>query len=167
MYRRWIYMVVALIASVVMLYHPAYSFLDDKGIQYVRSFSMTQKEMVVTQTDMKTNAHTITATMSVKGLYYCVIAMIIGSGLCLLCFFSDKWRIILAVSTAIIAGLYYVLYVFYIFRMADTHYASVYPNFMAILPAIVCHMMLLTKHNIYQEIADEEDEESNVDVNPE
>ena len=58
---------------------------------------MTQTEITVTQTDLKTNADTVTATMSVKGLYFCVIAMIVGSGLCLLCFFNDRWRIILAI----------------------------------------------------------------------
>lgn len=160
MYHRWIYMVVAIVASVLMLYHPALNFLDDKGIRYVRSFSMTQTEMIVTQTDLETKADTATATMSVKGLYFCVIAMIVGSGLCLLCFFNDRWRIIIAIGTACIAGFYYVLLVYYILQMSDKHYATLYPNYMAILPAIVCQMMLLTRRSIFQEIADTEEEGS-------
>ncbi len=51
---------------------------------------MTQTEMIVTQTDLETKADTVTATMSVKGLYFCVIAMIVGSSLCFLCFFDDR-----------------------------------------------------------------------------
>ncbi|MBQ7259513.1 MAG: hypothetical protein IJS57_06155 [Paludibacteraceae bacterium] len=160
MYRRWIYMVVAILASVFMLFHPACRFLEDKGIRYIRSFSMTQTEITVTQTDLKTNADTVTATMSVKGLYYCVIAMIVGSSLCFLCFFDDKWRIILAIITACIAGLYYVLFVYYIFQIADKQFATVYPNFVVILPAIICQMMLLTRRSIFQEIADTEEEGS-------
>ncbi len=158
MHRRWAYMAIALIASVVLLHHPTCNFLDDKGIIYVRSFSMTQEEFVVTQTDLKTNISNITATMSVKGLYYCIEAMIVGIGLCFLCFFSERWRIIFAVITAILAGFYYLLLAYYIARIADLHYATVYPNYVAILPAIVCQMMLLVRRNVINELADEEAE---------
>lgn len=157
MYRRWVYMAVAIIAAVVLLHHPVCNFLDDKGILYVRSFSMTQEQFVVTQTDLATNISSTTATMSVKGLYYCIKAMIVGVILCFLCFFSDKWRIIIAVVTAFIAGFYYVFLVYYISKIADLHYATVYPNFMAILPAVVCQMMLLVRKNIFDEIAYAED----------
>ena len=160
-------MVVAILASVFMLFHPACRFLEDKGVRYVRSISMTQTEITVTQTDLKTNADTVTATMSVKGLYYCVIAMIVGSSLCFLCFFDDKWRIILAIICQMmlltrrsIAGLYYVLFVYYIFQIADKQFATVYPNFVVILPAIIYQMMLLTRRSIFQEIADTEEEGS-------
>lgn len=150
-------MIVAILASIILLHRAPCNFLEDKGILYIRSFSMTQKEFVVTRTDLKTNVSNVVATMSVKGLHYCVVAMIIGSCLCFLCFFSDKWRIILAITTAVIAGLYYVLLVYYISRIADIHFATVYPNFMAILPAVVCQMMLLTRRNIFDELADEEE----------
>ena len=150
-------MAVAIIAAVILLHHPVCNFLDDKGILYVRSFSMTQEEFVVTQTDLATNISTTTAMMSIKGLYYCIKAMIVGVILCFLCFFSDKWRIIIAVITAFIAGFYYVLLVYYISKIADLHYATVYPNFMAILPAVVCQMMLLVRKNIFDEIAYAED----------
>ena len=157
MYRRWVYMAVAIIAALILLHHPVCNFLDDKGILYVRSFSMTQEEFVVTQTELATNISSTTATMSVKGLYYCIKAMIVGVILCFLCFFSDKWRIIIAVVTAFIAGFYYVFLVYYISKIADLHYATVYPNFMAILPAVVCQMMLLVRKNIFDEIAYAED----------
>lgn len=157
MYRRWVYMAVAIIAAVVLLHHPVCNFLDDKGILYVRSFSMTQEQFVVTQTDLATNVSATTATMSVKGLYYCIMAMIGGVILCFLCFFSNKWRIILAILTAFIAGSYYVILVYYISKIADLHYATVYPNITAILPAVVCQMMLLVRKNIFDEIAYAED----------
>ena len=157
MYRRWVYRAVAIIAALILLHHPVCNFLDDKGILYVRSFSMTQEEFVVTQTELATNISSTTATMSVKGLYYCIKAMIVGVILCFLCFFSDKWRIIIAVVTAFIAGFYYVFLVYYISKIADLHYATVYPNFMAILPAVVCQMMLLVRKNIFDEIAYAED----------
>ena len=158
MYRRWAYMAVAILAAVILLHHPVCNFLDDKGIIYVRSFSMTQEEFVVTQTDLHTQVSNITAKMSVKGLYYCIEAMIAGTILCFLCFFSDRWRIIIAVITAFIAGFYYVILVYYISKIAELHYATVYPNFMAILPAIVCQMMLLIRRNIYDQMTYDEDQ---------
>ena len=158
MYRRWIYMVIAIVASVAMLSQPACKFLDDKGIRYVRSFSMTQTQITLTLTDIKTNTDTVKDTMSVKGLYYCVIAMIVVSSLCFLCFFSDRWRIIIAIITACVAGLYYILLVYYIFRIADKQFATAYPTFVVILPAVVCQMMLLVRRSIFQEITDAEEE---------
>ena len=157
MYRRWAYMAVAILAAVILLHRPTCNFLDDKGIYYVRSFSMTQKEFVVTQTDLKTDASNISATMSLKGLYYCIMAMIGGVCLCFLCFFSNRWRIILAVITAFIAGSYYIILVYYIYKMSDVHYATVYPNLTALLPAVVCQMMLLVRKNIFDQIAYAED----------
>jgi uncharacterized membrane-anchored protein len=151
-------MVVAIVASVAMLSQPACKFLDDKGIRYVRSFSMTQTQITLTLTDIKTNTDTVKDTMSVKGLYYCVIAMIVGSSLCFLCFFDDRWRIIIAIITACVAGLYYILLVYYIFRIADKQFATAYPTFVVILPAVVCQMMLLVRRSIFQEITDAEEE---------
>jgi uncharacterized membrane-anchored protein len=151
-------MVVAIVASVAMLSQPACKFLDDKGIRYVRSFSMTQTQITLTLTDIKTNTDTVKDTMSVKGLYYCVIAMIVGSSLCFLCFFNDRWRIIIAIITACVAGLYYILLVYYIFRIADKQFATAYPTFVVILPAVVCQMMLLVRRSIFQEITDAEEE---------
>jgi uncharacterized membrane-anchored protein len=151
-------MVVAIVASVAMLSQPACKFLDDKGIRYVRSFSMTQTQITLTLTDLKTNTDTVKDTMSVTGLYYCVIAMIVGSSLCFLCFFDDRWRIIIAIITACVAGLYYILLVYYIFRIADKQFATAYPTFVVILPAVVCQMMLLVRRSIFQEITDAEEE---------
>jgi len=162
MYRRWIYMVVAIVASVAMLSQPACKFLDDKGIRYVRSFSMTQTQITLTLTDIKTSTDTVKDTMSVKGLYYCVIAMIVGSSLCFLCFFSDRWRIIIAIMTACVAGLYYIFLVYYIFRIADKQFATAYPTFVVILPAVICQMMLLVRRSIFQEITDAEEEDSSI-----
>lgn len=158
MYRRWIYMAVALVAAVVLLHQAPCSFLDDKGIIYVRSFSMTQEVFTVIQTNLQTNIGNETTTMSVIGLHYCIKAMIYGIILCFLCWFSDRWRVAIAVLTAIIAGCYYVILVYYISKIADQYYATVYPNIVAILPAIVCQMMLLVRSNIINEVTADTEE---------
>lgn len=157
MYRRWAYMAIAIIASVVLFTRPVFSFHEDKGIRYIRSFSMTQTCFYVTQTDLDSHIPEVTASMSVKGLYYCNKVMLWGAILCLLCFFSKLWRIRIAVLTAVSAGAYYLFMIYYALRMTDLHYATLYPNMMAFLPAIVCQMMILTRHNVVQSEIDKAD----------
>ena len=119
---------------------------------------MDQKTFYVTQTTLSDHVPEVTATMSVALLYYCNKAMLWGSILCLLCFFSNRWRILIATVTAVIAGVYYVLMVYYAMKMSDDHYATLYPNFMVIWPAIVCQFMVLTRQNVIKQIHDQADE---------
>ena len=157
MYRRWAYMVIAIVASAFMFTRPVFSFQQDKGIIYVRSFSMDQKRFYVTQTEMKTGATEITAVSSVKWLYYCNKAMLWGSILCFLCFFSNPVRLGITYAVAAISGFYYVLMVYYSMYLSDLHYATISPNFMAIFPGIVCAMMVLTGKNIIRDGIDRTD----------
>lgn len=156
MYRRWIYMAIAILAAALLPVKPVFLFQEDKGIIYVRSFSMDQKEFVVTQTEMKTGIEQITATMSVKGLYYCYKVMLWGTILCLLCFYRRRWRIAICTAVTVVAGIYYALMIYYAIRMADLHYATLYPSWTAILPAIVLQMMLMTRQNVINSVTDDE-----------
>jgi len=159
MYRRWLYMAIAIVAAALLPVKPMFSFEDDKGIKYIRSFSMDQHSIVVTQTELSSGAKQVTATMSVKGLHYCYKIMLWGSILCFLCFFSRKWRIRICEVVVGVSGVYYVLLVYYALRIADTQYATLSPSLAAVLPAIVLSMMLQTRHNVVQsEIADTDGE---------
>jgi len=155
--RRRLYMAVAIIASVVLLQRPVFNFQDDKGIMYVRSFSMTEKTFVVTQTELATGIPHVTAVMSTKGLRICNYFMIAGCVLCWLCFFEDRWRVFIALVTALLAGVYYILMIYYAMRMSSDHYATLYPNFMAILPAIVLQMMVFVRRNVFHVNLEAED----------
>ena len=42
--------------------------------------------------------------------------------------------------------------------MSDDHYATLYPNFMVIWPAIVCQFMVLTRQNVIKQIHERADE---------
>ena len=163
MLRRWIYMSIAIIAAALLGTRPVFNFQSDTGILYTRSFSMEdQKQFVVTQRELSTGAEEVAAIMSVKGLYYCSKAMLWGSILCLLCFFSYRGRMTLIFVTVAAAGLFYILMIVYAIRMTDQHYATLYPNFAAVLPAIVLQAMLLTRSNMIREKIDEADEETNL-----
>jgi len=159
MIRRWVYMVVAIVAAMCMSLGPVLKFQDDKGIIYVRSFSMDEETFTVTQTSLETRAAYVEGTMSVKGLYYCRKAMLWGSILCLLCFFSYRWRAGIAILTAGISGAYYALLIYYAIRISDAYYATLYPTLMVVLPAVVLEMMVLVRHNVIQDRIDQADEE--------
>ncbi len=148
MYRRWVYMAVAILACLFLFDKPIFSFQEDKGIIYVRSFSMDDKTFLVTQTDLTTGVKEVTDAMSVIGLYYCNKALLYGCVLCLLCFFSDRWRIAIAMMTAVIAGLYYGVVIYYSIKIADLHFATLMPTFYVFLPAIVLELMVMIRHNI-------------------
>ena len=159
LYRRLAYTVVAVMASLLLFEHPVFNFQDDKGIIYVRSFSMNQKTFYVTQTDLKTGVGEITATTSVKWFYLCNKAMLWGCILSLLTFFSTRLRLTVTYITAVVAGFYYVLVVYYALKLADLHYTTLYPNYMIVLPAVVCAMMILVSKNIIKTQVDRIDRE--------
>ena len=166
MLRRWVYMAIAIIAAALLGTRPVFNFQSDTGILYTRSFSMEdQKQFVVTQRELSTGAEEVVEVMSVKGLYYCSKAMLWGSILCLLCFFSYRGRMTLVLFSVATAGLFYILMIVYAYRMTDQHYVTLYPNFAAIWPAIVLQAMLLTRRNIIQEKIDDKEEEEGEEAN--
>lgn len=148
MYRRLAYMAFAIIAAALMAVKPPFSFQSDQGIKYIRSFSMTQKEFVVTQTDLKTGAAQATETMSVKGLYYCYRVMLACSILCLFFIIHTRARVVMCYLTMAGAAAYYVFLVIYALRIAD-HYATLLPTWAAFLPAIALEMMILLRRNLH------------------
>ena len=112
-----------------------------------------------TQTDLKTGVGEITATTSVKWFYLCNKAMLWGCILSLLTFFSTRLRLTVTYITAVVAGFYYVLVVYYALKLADLHYTTLYPNYMIVLPAVVCAMMILVSKNIIKTQVDRIDRE--------
>ncbi|MBQ7996894.1 MAG: hypothetical protein IJ249_04425 [Paludibacteraceae bacterium] len=159
-YRRLIYMVIAIAASAFLMTRPVFRFEDDKGVIYVRSFSMDNKEFVVSQTEISTGARYVTATTSVKGLYYCNKAMLYCAILSLLCFFSAQWRIVLCDLTIVASGLYYLLIIYYAIEISDQHFATFYPSLMCLVPAIPLQMMVMTRISIIKSEKEEMDKES-------
>ena len=157
--KRTAYVLIAIFATVLLLTRPVFSFQEDTGIIYIRSFSMDAKTFYVTQTDIKSGVEEITDIMSVMGLHLCALMMLITCVACLLCFFSNKWRMILCIIAACLAGLYYLLMMYYAIEMTDKYYATLYPNLIAILPALVLQMMLLVRREIARKIRIENEEE--------
>jgi len=157
MYRRWAYMVVAIVASALMGLKPVFNFQEDRGIIYVRSFTIEENVFIVTQTDMKTNYTAETARISIAWLYYIRVAMLVGSILCFLCFFKNSWRLKLCSFTIACAGVYYLFMIYYALRMVDEQYVTLWPSFITLFPAVVVEMMVLTRQNIINASLDKAD----------
>ena len=145
-------MLVAIAAAMVLRYVPVFDFQGDKGVKSNRTYEMDQKNFYAYQTDFDTNERVIVGVVSVKGLYYCNLAMIGTSLLCLLCFFSDQWRIWLSLITVILCGAYYALMAYYAMRISNEWFPTLYPNLAAILPAVVLEAMVLTRKSLLQDI---------------
>ena len=159
MIRRWVYMAIAIVTAALMPTRPVFNFQDDKGIIYVRSFSMDQHTFYVTQTELATGASEVTSTMSVAGLYYCARVLLYLCIACLLCFFSDRWRMWLCIISIVCAGAYYILMMYYAMEITDNFYTTLYPNFMALLPAVVLQMMVLVRQSIARTLMERNENE--------
>ena len=145
-------MLVAIAAAMVLRYVPVCEFQGDKGVISNRTYEMDQKNFYAWQTNYDTNERVIVGVVSVKGLYYCDLAMIGTSILCLLCFFSDRWRIWLTLITVLLCGAYYALMAYYAMHISDEWFPTIYPTLAAILPAVVLEAMVLTRKSLLQEI---------------
>ncbi|MBQ2540125.1 MAG: DUF4293 family protein [Paludibacteraceae bacterium] len=152
MYKRWIFMLVAILASIVLLNIPVFRFQSDKGIISNRTYEMDQKNFYVWQTDFETNQKTLVGVVSVNKLYYCNLLIIGTSILCLLCFFSETWRIRLTLLTVFLCGAYYALMLYYAMRLSNEWFPTIYPRVSAILPAVTMEMMILTRKSMLREI---------------
>ena len=145
-------MLVAIAAAMVLRYVPVFEFQGDKGVISNRTYEMDQKNFYAWQTNFDTNERVIVGVVSVKGLYYCDLAMIGTSILCLLCFFSDRWRIWLTLITVLLCGAYYALMAYYAMHISDEWFPTIYPTLAAILPAVVLEAMVLTRKSLLHEI---------------
>ena len=159
MLRRWAYMLLAIGASALLFAAPPFHFEEDKGIIYVRSFSMDQTTFTVTQTEISTNMQQVVSTMSVKSLYYCSWVLLATSIACFLCFFKKNWRIAICYLAMVFAGAYYILLVYYALRIEEDFYATFSPTWIVILPAIVLQLMLLIRRETVRSIRAEDTNE--------
>lgn len=150
MYRRWAYMAIAILAAALLPLSSPLSFLQDEGIIYIRSFTMNQERFMMLQTELDSGVTEVAATMSVKGLYYCYWAMLIGAVGALLCMMSPYARLWMCDITMVAAGAYYVLLIIYALRIGDVYFPTIGVSWGTFLPAIVLEMMVLTHGNVHR-----------------
>lgn len=152
--RKWVRLVLAIVASVFLLNKPVFSFPDEIGLEHVRTHTMTPHRFERHHIEMATGIDKLVGAMSVKGLYYCAIAIFIGCIACVVVYESHQLRIISSTITACFAGVYYLLMFYYAIKLTEKFFLMLYPNFYALLPLIVLICMLsIRKETVHRLIA--------------
>ena len=162
--KRLIFILLAIIATLVLKDHPVFSFQEDKGIIYIRSFTMDNYDFYVIQTNISTGASDIIDIMSVSGLHFCAWAILVVCGLTFIWFWDDVWRMRLCVLAAVLAGVYYIIMIYYALEITDEYFTTLYPNIFAVLPAIVLQLMLIVRRSIARTLRSQNDDEEKEDI---
>ena len=159
MYRRWAYMALAILATWMITLHPVLSFHEDKGIYYTRSFSMDLQQVVVLQTSLDSldpemkevlPKQEVVNTISVYGLYLLQKLIFWTCIVCFIIFYPTRVRWYLSFVIMALAGVFYVLLVYYALRISDMEFATLAPTWSAFMPAVVIAMMVLLNRNVIQ-----------------
>ena len=157
---RLVYVVVAIIASILLFSRPVFSFQQDKGIIYTRHFEMDKNEVRVIQTGLEDHIDYVQDTRSVKALFVLGHLMLWSSVACFLLFFSPFWQRLVAFLPILFAGIYYLFAIYYAVDIIDRFFATMYPSWPLIMPAIIIEMMVLVRKGIDKEQLESIDGES-------
>ncbi len=158
---KWGRLVLAIVSSIILLNKPVFNFIEEKGIVSVRTFKITKRTFEMHYVDMKTGLDELVGAMSISGLFYGALAIMVGCFLCALLYESHRLRILSASITAFMAGAYYLLIGYYAIRLSQEFCLILYPNWVALLPAIVLLTMLSIRNSTVRklmEVKQDEDE---------
>ena len=152
--RRWVRLILAIVSSIILMNKPVYNFPDEKGIVYNRTYVMTPRTFEVHHVALDSGLDKLVGTMSVKGLFYVALAMLIGSIVCTLFYIDHKIRILACTITAFLAGGYYLLMIYYALQLSDNFFMILYPNLYALLPCVVLVTMLTIRNETAHKLAE-------------
>ena len=158
---KWGRLVLAIVSSIILLNKPVFNFIDERGLENTRTYVMTTRMFEVHHIEMATGIDKLMWTMSVKGLFYGALAILIGCIVCALLYESHRIRILISSITAFMAGAYYLLIGYYAIRLSQEFCLILYPNWVALLPAIVLVTMLSIRNSTVRklmEVKQDEDE---------
>lgn len=143
---RWGRLVLAIAASILLLNKPVFNAIDEKGLENLRTYKITTRTFEVHHIDYATGLDKLMGTMSLKGLFYGAWAILLGCVVCTLFYGNLQVRILAASITAILAGSYYLLMVYYAIQLSQKFYLIFYPNLIALLPAVILIIMLYIRN---------------------
>ena len=158
---KWGRLVLAIVSSIILLNKPVFNFIEEKGIISVRTYKITTRTFEMHYVDMKTGLDELVGAMSISGLFYGALAIMVGCFLCALLYESHRIRILISSIIAFMAGAYYLLIGYYAIRLSQEFCLILYPNWVALLPAIVLVTMLSIRNSTVRkliEVKQDEDE---------
>ena len=161
MIRKWGRLVLAIVSSIILLNKPVFNFVDEKGIVSIKTYKITTRTFEMHYVNMTTGLDELVGTMSISGLFYGALTILIGCVACALLYESHRLRILSASITAFMAGAYYLLIGYYAIRLSQKFFLILYPNWVALLPAVVLITMLSIRNSTVRklmEVKQDEDE---------
>ena len=161
MIRKWGRLVLAIVSSILLLSKPVFNFVDEKGLVSVKTYKITPRTFEMHYVNMTTGLDELIGAMSISGLFYGALAILIGCVACALLYESHRLRILSASITAFLAGAYYLLIGYYAIRLSQEFFLILYPNWVALLPLVVLVTMLLIRNDTVRrlmEVKQDEDE---------
>ena len=151
---KWGRLVLAIVSSIILLNKPVFNFIDEKGIISVKTYKITTRTFEMHFVDMKTGLDELVGAMSISGLFYGALAIMVGCFLCALLYESHRIRILICSITAFMAGTYYLIMMYYAIRLSQEFCLILYPNWVALLPAIVLVTMLWIRKDTLRRLID-------------
>ena len=151
---KWGRLVLAIVSSILLLNKPVFNFIDEKGIVSVKTYKITTRTFEMHFVDMKTGLDELVGAMSISGLFYGALAIMVGCFLCALLYESHRLRILICTITAFAAGTYYLIMMYYAIRLSQEFCLILYPNWVALLPVVVLVTMLWIRKDTLRRLID-------------
>ena len=159
---KWGRLVLAIVSSILLLNKPVFNFIDEKGLENTRTYVMTTRTFEVHHIEMATGIDKLMWTMSVKGLFYGALAILIGCIGCTVFYPLHRLRILISSITAFAAGTYYLIMMYYAIRLSQKFFLILYPNWVALLPVVVLVTMLWIRKDTVRRLIDAVQDEDEV-----
>lgn len=159
---KWGRLVLAIVSSILLLNKPVFNFIDEKGLENTRTYVMTTRTFEVHHIEMATGIDKLMWTMSVKGLFYGALAILIGCIGCTVFYSLHRLRILISSITAFAAGTYYLIMMYYAIRLSQEFFLILYPNWVALLPVVVLVTMLWIRKDTVRRLIDAVQDEDEV-----
>ena len=151
---KWGRLVLAIVSSILLLNKPVFNFIDEKGLENTRTYVMTTRTFEVHHIEMATGIDKLMWTMSVKGLFYGALAILIGCIGCTVFYSLHRLRILICTITAFAAGTYYMIMMYYAIRLSQEFFLILYPNWVALLPVVVLVTILWIRKDTLRRLID-------------
>jgi hypothetical protein len=159
---KWGRLVLAIVSSIILLNKPVFNFIDEKGIVSVKTYKITTRTFEMHHVDMKTGLDELVGAMSISGLFYGALAILIGCIVCTVFYSLHRFRILICTITAFAAGTYYLIMMYYAIRLSQKFFLILYPNWVALLPVVVLVTMLWIRKDTVRRLIDAVQDEDEV-----
>lgn len=151
--RRLIYLILAILCSIMPLISPVFHFHSDTGMLYERSYKMSYTTVQTILTEHTTGIYNYGDSLSITKLTITLSLLIVC---CIIIFgmnFTYRRYTMWACYAAVAIGvIYYIMLIDLGVQISDDLCATFSPNWSLFFPAISMEMLLMVKLNIEKDI---------------